>query len=297
MQLKFKNIPQFTSLLSSIVGRTARTAPSSLRSLALTICIVRISTSMNFVDDVVEKATISRSFIGHKDRAFDVRYSADDYNMISGSEDGTSKVWDVKTGKCIKTLVHNKAAEVLRATFLSNPHSGLCTCGSDGNAVLWTDQEGSGNMQRAHVFEHGKDAQIYVCEVSNQAQSNMMVAAENFLVVWDVNSLQQASLHTFGDTDDTGPSFGGHRNPENNVFVFDAKMNPVDNSIIGVALSDSSIRMLDLRCSPEQSISPFLSKPVSSQITNIGHATSVSLTWTYISIVTGLTSMPFVRYS
>lgn len=232
---------------------------------------------MEFVDNVVEsKATVTKTFIGHKERAFDVRHSAHDQRLISGSEDGTSKIWDVKTGKCLQTLIHNKEAEVLRATFLTSGATRVCSCGSDGNAVLWTEQQDTHALQRAHVFEHGNDAQIYVCEVSSQVQSNLVVAAENFLVVWDVNALQQASLHTFGDTDDSGPSFGGHRNPDNSVFVFDGKMNPVDNSIIGVALSDSSIRMLDLRCSPQESISQFLTKPVSSQIANIGHATSVS---------------------
>lgn len=231
---------------------------------------------MNFIDSAIAKATINRTFIGHKDRAFDVRCSSEQC-LISGSEDGTSKVWDVRTGKCQNTLIHNKEAEVLRATFLPD-EIGLCTCGSDGNAVLWTSiqQEGGGeNFQRSHIFEHGKDAQIYVCEVSNQSQSEIVIAAENFLVVWDVSTLQQASLCTFGDTDDSGPSFGGHRNPENSVFVFDAKINPKDHCVIGVALSDSSIRMLDRRCAPDQCISPFLSKPISSEIANIGHATSV----------------------
>lgn len=71
------------------------------------------------------------------------------------------------------------------------------------------------------------------------------------------------------------PGFGGHRNPENNVFVFDGKICPVQSEVVGVALSDSTIRMVDYRAPSNEAYGIIhLARQFSEKV---GHATSVSI--------------------
>jgi WD40 repeat protein len=224
------------------------------------------------------KASIAKSFLGHKGRAFDVRFDMAGQKLITASEDGTCKVWDYSNSRCLKTIIHNKEAEVLRATFLDN--IGICTSGSDGNAVLWSVEDcrdPTAKVEKAHVFEHGEEAQIYVCETIN---TDLLIAADNFMVLWDLTTLQQRRKYEFFDNADPSdperPSFGGHRNPDNDVYVFDAKINPANSDIISVALSDSTTRVLDTRTPGSEAIaSVSLARLFAGSSEKIGHATSV----------------------
>jgi WD40 repeat protein len=229
----------------------------------------------------VRKASIARTFLGHKGRTFDVRFETAGQQLITASEDGTCKIWDYSNGKCLRTIIHNKEAEVLRATFVDN--IGICTSGSDGNAVLWKVvdcRDPAAKVERSHILEHGEEAQIYVCETVN---TDLLVAADNFMVLWDLTTLQQRRKYEFFDNADPSepdrPSFGGHRNPDNDVYVFDAKINPANSDIISVALSDSTTRVLDTRtpgCEAIASVS--LARLFAGTSEKIGHATSVRST-------------------
>jgi hypothetical protein len=111
--------------------------------------------------------------------------------MLSASEDGCAKLWDVASGKCEFTFNHNKEAEVLRVAFIHGDQV-ICTCGADGKVLVWTEVDaataaaaevdqmesagggsssGSGSSGGKHkrhftqacTLDHG-DAQVYVCE-------------------------------------------------------------------------------------------------------------------------------------
>ena len=230
---------------------------------------------MQFLSE--RKASTAKLLIGHKGRAFDVRFNSAQQQVLSASEDGTCKLWNYSTGKCSKTIIHNKEAEVLRAAFLSN-NADLCTTGSDGNAVLWKNNIDS-KLEKYHTFNHGEEAQIYVCET---VDSDLLIAADDFMVFWDLHSLEHKRVYTFresGSADgNQGPSFGGHRNPDNQVFVFDAKLDPSSASIVGVALSDSTTRLLDTRSASNQAFaSVSLARLFAGTSERIGHATSVCM--------------------
>jgi len=227
------------------------------------------------------KASISKSLIGHhKDRTFDLKYSQQRNQLLSASEDGTCKIWDANTGKCLTSIVHNKDAEVLRAEFLSSPEVSICSGGSDGNVILWSVDDSTSEVKKLHVLQHSPEAQIYVCESPHNDPASLIIAAENYLVGWDLETLQQSRMFTFHDLapgkgEVQEPGFGGHRNPENNVFVFDGKICPIQNEVVGVALSDSTIRMVDYRASSLEAYSIIhLARQFPQKV---GHATSVSI--------------------
>ena len=60
--------------------------------------------------------------------------------IVSNSNDGTIKLWDVQTGKCIKTL-HGHGCTIYAVAFSPN---GLIVASSshDGNIRLWEAQTG-----------------------------------------------------------------------------------------------------------------------------------------------------------
>jgi WD40 repeat protein len=231
------------------------------------------------------KAKITKSLIGHKDRVFDLRFNSINNLLISGSEDGTCKVWDFQKSRCCSTVTHNVNAEVLRVSFIDN--GGLCTAGSDGNAILWSSDSEfpSRKFKKMHVLEHGNESQIYVCEAKAN-NSELVTAADSMLVVWDLEKLQAANVLSFTklQSSDGDQAFGGPRNPDNEVYVFDAKVNPVQHHIIAATLSDATVRMVDTRIastsSSDASGGPAIScVSLSQQNTfnsdKLGHATAV----------------------
>ncbi|KAJ1437268.1 WD40-repeat-containing domain protein [Ochromonadaceae sp. CCMP2298] len=232
---------------------------------------------MEFVAPVQETKAKVKSFIGHKDRTFDLRLSAARKQLLSASEDGSCKVWDVETKKCALTIVHNKAVEVLRAAFLDSVEGGICTAGADGNAVIWREEEEEGGSRKArkvHVLEHGAESQIYVCETMQKC-SDLLVAADNRMIVWDLHSFQASRIYQF-NAEATQESFGGHRNPDNAVFVFDAKSQPDAASMVGATMSDSTVRLIDMRC--EQASAQVVALDLQQGLGGIklGHATSIN---------------------
>ena len=50
------------------------------------------------------KFTCLKTLEGHSDNVKSVAYSPDGKKIVSGSNDGTIKIWDANTGQCLKTL-------------------------------------------------------------------------------------------------------------------------------------------------------------------------------------------------
>ena len=93
----------------------------------------------------------------------------------------------------VNTLL-DKNNEVLRAAFLDETGTRICTCGSDGNAKIWlsdpsSEESVSTNASFTNVvtLPHG-DTQIYACEtLACVASEHVMTAAENLLHLWDLS--------------------------------------------------------------------------------------------------------------
>jgi WD40 repeat protein len=236
---------------------------------------------------------IQCSYLGHKGRCFDVRVSPNSNSFITASEDGTAKIWNLESRKCVTTLKHNNKAEVLRAAFLS--HNVYCTGGSDGKVIVWMHSiEKQGDPPRLckiQTLNHrSEESQIYACEPFNR-DTQIVTAADNHLYLWDIETTNSNSnvlndsycvqSWNFGalSAGNGASAFGGARNVDNEVYVFDAKVSPSMLSTIGVALSDASIRLLDTRQSTQLAALQTISLDTGSQPKfadqHFGHATSV----------------------
>jgi WD40 repeat protein len=207
------------------------------------------------------------NLLGHKGRIFDVRSAINPFEAISASEDGNAYIWDLNTKSKVATLFHNNDSEILRACHI-NTTVACCSC-SNGKSILWSKGvDGRYSMIDNGVLDH-KDAQIYVCEPIhgiNNDSSSIMTAADDVLRIWNVETMRMVSSWSFHQISNDSPSFGGVRNPDNISYIFDAKPCNVQESLVAMALSDGTARLLDMRQNQQGLVCP-PSSP---------HATSVS---------------------
>ncbi|MCC5633744.1 hypothetical protein LC613_40710, partial [Nostoc sphaeroides CHAB 2801] len=52
----------------------------------------------------------------HTDWIWSVTFSPDGQTLASGSQDGTIKLWDIRTGECLKTLRCERPYEAMNIT-------------------------------------------------------------------------------------------------------------------------------------------------------------------------------------
>jgi WD40 repeat protein len=197
-----------------------------------------------------EKAKIVGTFLGHKGRSFDAKLNPFRSNeFLSCSEDGNCKIWNYQTKSCLSTLAHNKEAEVLRACYISPTM--IASAGSDGKVCLWTeDQSNSSSFHHSQngLLDHGEGSQIYVCEPDRSSEGKVLLtAAENELFLWDLETRTTMEKWNYFYEKDSNCFGGLSRNPNGLNYVFDAKWHPSNHNLIGIALSDSTMRLVDTR--------------------------------------------------
>lgn len=231
-------------------------------------------------------ATITANLIGHQGRCFDIRLNPKDSNvLLSASEDGTAKLWSINKRSCSHTFLHNKESEVLRAAFVGGDV--ICTAGSDGKALIWNPNASSKQTTApSATLIHGNEtSQIYVCEPwincdgdSLTQSSALLTAADSQVYFWDIETQQTNAIWEFTPSSDNSEGFGGDgRNPNREVYVFDAKWRPNSIHEAAVALSDSTLRILDTRQKePVMTLSLEIEELAAAGV-KLGHATSVLL--------------------
>ncbi len=77
---------------------------------------------------------------GHSGEITDVAFAADGSYLLTGSKDGTARLWDAQTGQHVQTFTGHKAA-VSSVTF-SSDGAYVLTGSADGTARLWDTKTG-----------------------------------------------------------------------------------------------------------------------------------------------------------
>lgn len=177
--------------------------------------------------------------------------------------DGFAMIWKTYYDSDVSaeaSKVSDKSAEASK--------SGSAQVVSSNSAVSTSvsNLTGKRRLKKEITLTHGV-AQIYACEsfdVSNDSSSAFMTAADSSVYLWDLNSQNfkasdNTSSHVWtvsadSDSRSSSPSsdsgaqgYGGPRNPDNDIYIFDAKINPQQQNVIGLALSDGNIRQIDIR--------------------------------------------------
>lgn len=110
----------------------------------------------------------------------------------------------------------------------------VLTCGADGMMYLWAINHDK--IDKIQEYPHG-DTQIYGCEVIDR---RVYTAADDQLHLWDLEQNIKTSWSARKATDTA--AYGGVRNPENKLFIFDIKT--LDSNILAMVLTHSLMDIL-----------------------------------------------------
>lgn len=202
------------------------------------------------------------------------QFHPDEEGAISASEDGTSRVWDLSTGKCVKILADGrKEHEALRACWAPRGSShgrsiAAATGSADGIVRLWGMAAGAtvtgveryralkvvGRLNHCNEAER-LDGQVYSCMFLAEHSADgaaagigarrLLTASDQSVHLWDIKTCKRVVSRALSKVGEI--SIGGERNPNDLSFVFDVKPRPGSGSnVLAVALSDGTVRVGDI---------------------------------------------------
>ena len=127
---------------------------------------------------------------GHEKSVGNVALSADGNTLVSGSSDGTVKVWDVWTGQCRRTISGHAGAN----------GSGSVTLSGDGNTLAFTSVENTIAVFDIETGEHrpaltGHQGRIYRVSLSGDGISLVSGSGDNSVKFW--NAVTGKCIETF----------------------------------------------------------------------------------------------------
>jgi WD40 repeat protein len=165
----------------------------------------------------------ARFFEGHLDGVHAVEFSPDGKLLLTGSHDGSARLWDVSGGKELRSFVAHGGA-VLDAGFSADGKR-IVTAGDDGKVMVWDAANGDllsilpghpggyanaaaflpdgtvvsagsdGMVRRWDVDDeaqvgqlHGHRTTIYAMDVSRDGKRAATGSADGMLVLWDLEA-------------------------------------------------------------------------------------------------------------
>jgi WD40 repeat protein len=166
----------------------------------------------------------SKIFTGHADVVNSIAFTPDGNALVSGSEDGTIKVWNVHTGQKIKTLLKQEKDNIyaVRSMALSPDGKLLASGLSGGNIELWDLTTGE---LRGEVKAH----EYFTSSLAFSSDGKTLASAcegEDVVKLWDVATIKLAQTISAGDN------------------VYSLAFNP-DDKMLAAGLG-GAIKMLDL---------------------------------------------------
>lgn len=115
-------------------------------SLAALGVVVALTVSSN-AQPPATSAAIDKTLSGHKELVYSVSFSPDGKHLLSGSFDKTLKLWDVATGKEVKTYAGASGHNDLILTTAFNPDGLSFASGAKDNTIKLWDMPASGGFR------------------------------------------------------------------------------------------------------------------------------------------------------
>ncbi len=110
--------------------------------------------------DQPKRISPPRLFTGHKGIVSSVAFSPDGKTLVSGSEDGTIRLWSVATG--MNTCMQNKSSV---SSVVFSPGGNLLASGDEDNVKLWDVAPGKIKIREV-LFRHKDDSRVISVSVS-----------------------------------------------------------------------------------------------------------------------------------
>ncbi len=121
---------------------------------------------------------------GHRRSVRVAQFSPDGARILTGSYDGTARIWDARTG----TLLHelNAGVDKMQSASFSADGSRIVTASFDGNAYIWNAETGEKSQSLRHVGMEGKIGQVWKAAFSPDGKLVVTGASDNLVRVWQV---------------------------------------------------------------------------------------------------------------
>ena len=119
---------------------------------------------------------------GKPSALYHVRFSPDGARLVTAGKDGTARVWDAATGRCLKVLDH-RGIEVNSAAFSADGKS-VATASDDGFVRLWDAASGEVKRRFSPPYTDAAHAALFTPD------GNRLVSAsrDGRLVVWNAST-------------------------------------------------------------------------------------------------------------
>src|SRR5262245_13677493 len=115
------------------------------------------------------------------ERVVAMALSSDGKWLVTGSWEGAVRLWDLRTGKQIRTFKGH--ADMITAVALSRDSKRLVTASVDGTARLW--DVASGNTKR--VYPAGEKGQVCLAAIDSEAKW-MVASVSPAPKLWDLDT-------------------------------------------------------------------------------------------------------------
>jgi len=163
---------------------------------------------------------------GHSDWVDACAFSPDGALIVSGSLDNTLKIWDVRTGKVLRTLKAH-LNHVLSCAFSSDGVT-VVSGSADNTVKLWDARTG----KELWTLE-GHSGEVYGCAVSPDGNTVVVGLEDNTLKLWDIRTKKELRTLT------------GHA-----AEVFACAFSP-DGTTILSGSNDNTLKLWDFRTGEE----------------------------------------------
>ncbi|WP_437747130.1 PQQ-binding-like beta-propeller repeat protein [Sorangium sp. So ce1504] len=120
-----------------------------------------------------------RSLFGHSDRVNACAISPDGQRIVSGSSDGTLKVWDLPTGKLLSTLEGH--AKEIRCCDISPDGQRIVSGSGDAMLKVWDLSTGQ-LLSTLHGHAYGVNG----CAIAPDGQRVVSASSDRTLKIWDL---------------------------------------------------------------------------------------------------------------
>jgi len=134
---------------------------------------------------------------GHLKPVLSVEYSPDGTRLLTSSEDGTAKVWDLAAGTVLSTL-HGHRWWVWQARFGRHAEgtapTKIVTASHDGTAIVWTDPTGAWNDPAAIAPSppfRGHEGPIYAAAFASDGRTVATAGHDQRVLVWQADQIAE----------------------------------------------------------------------------------------------------------
>jgi WD40 repeat protein len=138
----------------------------------------------------MQETALIRTFVGHKESVTSCDFSADGKNIISGSEDGTLRLWDARTGK-EKIVLKGHRDGVTACAFCKDGRM-VVSASRDKTVRIWDAKSG---IERAVLKGHTDAVECCVFSPDGKMIASAGDWKDKTVRIWDANNGNQLAVY------------------------------------------------------------------------------------------------------